>query len=171
MIKLIKNEYDALKVKIDSLLAKKDELDAATIDLGVANYYLHYIVGEKGHKGISEAWPMDVSWLAHALESLIIEDKCIDPFDPSNHNIPIWCVMGQNGGASLVAIKIRREKLSGLVAWLYNTYGTVHGFKNAGERLDRFLIGGRSRKLRFYKNIDDALAKIKELASPEANDQ
>ncbi len=167
-MRLIKSEYDVMQKKVDELIALKDSLDKATIDIGVANLYMHYIVGQNNDYSLnSVTWPHDVANLAWALEYIVIDDGCIDVFDPQYHKKPIWCVASHQNEAVLSCIRVTREKLMGLTVSAYRVNNKTPTFRYTSSRLDRFLGQSRGRDLRFYNDIEKALEKAREITTPE----
>jgi len=95
----------------------------------------------------------------------------IDPHDPVNHNIPLWCVYGSKCAPQFMCCRLKQDPFDGRVTiWGFSVYNGVPGFRTLGRDLQGWASEFRQKfgldMFEFYSDQDEALDRMRLLTDP-----
>jgi hypothetical protein len=87
----------------------------------------------------------------------------VDPTDPKNHGIALWCIFGSNGWPCMICCKII-EQGGKCYVWGYSVWQGEPGFRTLGVEVTRW---AKDNGAFFYDNQTGALQVICKLTQPK----
>lgn len=93
----------------------------------------------------------------------------VDPFDPENHNHPLWLVYGVECNPQIVCCRLKGD-LGKTYIWGFSVYEGVAGFRTMGFTVRNWM--NKTHKMygwdmfEFYDDQDEALERLRQLTDP-----